>query len=259
MIAPSASRIVGKFPPDSWYPLEALPSAYTIVALAIDVSKITQDNLLKGQSMSGYRPPSSSWERPAQQVARAFIECLESADMERLCERASPSKAFHEIASRLKDDEALRSDVLLVKAHETRAAGQFQSSSDAAPPHGPISAWPHWFRSATDGVDMPLLYLLRSDSVAKLRAHLNSIKRYPTGREASQLKPQGKVRVWFVLRRDGSVVDLGIDESSNSMLLDDAARKTINRAAFTAFPEGSWSGANTHRFTADLEFIPASG
>ncbi|MFJ3048472.1 TonB family protein [Herbaspirillum chlorophenolicum] len=98
-----------------------------------------------------------------------------------------------------------------------------------------------------------------SQYVAKLRAHLNSIKRYPTGREASQLKPQGKVRVWFVLRRDGSVVDLGIDESSNSMLLDDAARKTINRAAFTAFPEGSWSGEHTHRFTADLEFIPASG
>ncbi|TWC68568.1 TonB family protein [Herbaspirillum sp. SJZ099] len=98
-----------------------------------------------------------------------------------------------------------------------------------------------------------------SQYVAKLRAHLNSIKRYPTGREASQLRPQGKVRVWFVLKRDGSVVDLGIDESSNSMLLDDAARKTINRAAFAAFPEGSWSGENTHRFTADLEFIPVSG
>ncbi|WP_432240454.1 TonB family protein [Herbaspirillum robiniae] len=92
--------------------------------------------------------------------------------------------------------------------------------------------------------------------VGKLRAHLNSIKRYPTGREASQLKPQGKVRVWFVLRRDGSVVDVGIDESSNSMLLDDAARKTINRATFAAFPDGTWPGEGTHRFTADLEFIP---
>lgn len=98
---------------------------------------------------------------------------------------------------------------------------------------------------------------IESQYVAKLRAHLNSVKRYPTGREASQLKPKGKVRVWFVLKRDGSVVDLGIDESSNSMLLDDAARKTINRAAFTAFPEGSWAGESTHRFTADLEFVPA--
>ncbi|UWE16866.1 energy transducer TonB [Herbaspirillum huttiense] len=92
--------------------------------------------------------------------------------------------------------------------------------------------------------------------VGQLRAHLNSIKRYPTGREASTLRPQGKVRVWFVLKRDGSVVDSGIESSSNSMLLDDAARKTINRAAFAPFPEDSYKGESTHRFTADLEFIP---
>lgn len=99
---------------------------------------------------------------------------------------------------------------------------------------------------------------VESQYVGKLRAHLNSIKRYPTGREASQLKPQGKVRVWFVLKRDGSMVDLGIEESSNSMLLDEAARKTINRAAFAAFPDGTWPGENTHRFTADLEFVPGA-
>ncbi|AON52580.1 energy transducer TonB [Herbaspirillum seropedicae] len=92
--------------------------------------------------------------------------------------------------------------------------------------------------------------------VGQLRAHLNSIKRYPTGREASTLRPQGKVRVWFVLRRDGSVVDSGIESSSNSMLLDDAARKTINRAAFAPFPDDTYKGESTHRFTADLDFIP---
>ncbi|QDD62936.1 TonB family protein [Herbaspirillum seropedicae] len=92
--------------------------------------------------------------------------------------------------------------------------------------------------------------------VGQLRAHLNSIKRYPTGREASTLRPQGKVRVWFVLRRGGSVVDSGIESSSNSMLLDDAARKTINRAAFAPFPDDTYKGESTHRFTADLDFIP---
>ncbi|WP_075256033.1 energy transducer TonB [Herbaspirillum camelliae] len=92
--------------------------------------------------------------------------------------------------------------------------------------------------------------------VGQLRSHLNSIKRYPTGREASTLRPQGKVRVWFVLRRDGSVVDSGIESSSNSMLLDDAARKTINRAAFAPFPDDTYKGESTHRFTADLDFIP---
>ncbi|WP_395822510.1 TonB family protein [Collimonas sp.] len=88
---------------------------------------------------------------------------------------------------------------------------------------------------------------------------MNSIKRYPTGREASQQKPQGKVKVWFVLKRDGSLVEQGIEESSNSMLLDDAARKTINRATFSAFPESSWAGEATHRFNAELEFIPGAG
>ncbi|WP_061542536.1 TonB family protein [Collimonas fungivorans] len=95
--------------------------------------------------------------------------------------------------------------------------------------------------------------------VSKVRAHLNSIKRYPTGREASQQRPQGKVKVWFVLNRDGSLVEQGIEESSNSMLLDEAARKTINRAAFPAFPESSWAGEATHRFSAELEFIPGAG
>lgn len=98
---------------------------------------------------------------------------------------------------------------------------------------------------------------LEAQYVAQLRAHLNSIKRYPTGREASQLRPQGRVRVWFVVRRDGSVVEQGIESSSNSMLLDDAARKTISRASFAGFPEGAFGAEATHRFTADLEFVPS--
>ncbi len=97
-----------------------------------------------------------------------------------------------------------------------------------------------------------------AEYIATLRAHLNRIKRYPTGREASQLRPQGKVRVWFVLRRDGSVVEVGLEQSSNSMLLDDAARKTINRATFAPFPEASWPDATSHRFSAELEFVPAA-
>ena len=97
-----------------------------------------------------------------------------------------------------------------------------------------------------------------ADYIATLHAHLNRIKRYPTGREASQLRPVGKVKLWFVLRRDGSVVEVGLEQSSNSMLLDDAARKTINRATFAAFPEASWAGETSHRFSAELEFVPAA-
>ncbi|MFT5588437.1 MAG: protein TonB [Bradyrhizobium sp.] len=97
-----------------------------------------------------------------------------------------------------------------------------------------------------------------AEYIATLHAHLNRIKRYPTGREASQLRPQGKVKIWFVLRRDGSVVDVGLEQSSNSMLLDDAARKTINRATFAAFPEASWADEASHRFSAELEYVPAA-
>jgi protein TonB len=97
-----------------------------------------------------------------------------------------------------------------------------------------------------------------ADYIATLHAHLNRIKRYPTGREASQLRPHGKVKVWFVLRRDGSVADVGLEQTSNSMLLDDAARKTINRATFAAFPEASWAGEASHRFSAELDYVPAA-
>jgi protein TonB len=102
----------------------------------------------------------------------------------------------------------------------------------------------------------PVAANLEGDYVAKVRGYLNASKRYPTGREASLQHPRGTVKVWFILRRDGSLVDSGIDESSNSMLLDDAARKTISRATYPAFPDSSWAGEATHRFTTELEFIP---
>lgn len=126
------------------------------------------------------------------------------------------------------------------------APQQTQPAAPPAPPSPPVPA-----RANPANVE--------AEYVARLRSHLNSIKRYPTGREASQQRPQGTVRVWFVLRRDGSVVDIGVEQSSNSMLLDEAARKTINRASFNAFPEHTWTGESTHRFTAELEFFPAAG
>ncbi|MFJ3057963.1 TonB family protein [Herbaspirillum sp. NPDC087042] len=138
------------------------------------------------------------------------------------------------------------------------SAAKPQPSAPATPSAAPVAtpAMPAAPAPLTPPAPPPSTANIESQYVAQLRAHLNSIKRYPTGREASQLRPQGRVRVWFVLRRDGSVVEQGIDSSSNSMLLDDAARKTINRASFTGFPDGAFGGAATHRFTADLEFVP---
>jgi protein TonB len=94
--------------------------------------------------------------------------------------------------------------------------------------------------------------------VASVRAYMNVIKRYPTGREASIQRPRGKARVWFVLGRDGRLVDAGIDESSDSLLLDRTALATVQRGGFPAFPETAWSGQNSRRFTVELEFVPTS-
>ena len=94
--------------------------------------------------------------------------------------------------------------------------------------------------------------------VTSIRGYLNSIKRYPTGREASIQRPRGKTRVWFMLSRDGRILEAGIDESSDSLLLDRTALATVQRGGFPPFPETAWSSQTSHRFTVELEFIPSS-
>jgi protein TonB len=112
----------------------------------------------------------------------------------------------------------------------------------AAPAPAPQSPPPH-------GVEN-----VEASYVAKLRAYLNSIKRYPTSREARQQRPRGKVRVWLDLARDGTLRGLGIEESSGSMILDGAAQSTVRQGTYPAFPEDMWSGAGTHRFAVTLEY-----
>jgi|SRR5450830_1568288 len=100
---------------------------------------------------------------------------------------------------------------------------------------------------------------VEAEFVARIRAYLNSVKRYPTGREASLARPEGSVKIWFVLRRDGSLVEMGIEESSNSGLLDEAARKSVSRGSFPAFPEQFKPGEQQHKFVVDLQFKPTGG
>ena len=97
---------------------------------------------------------------------------------------------------------------------------------------------------------------VESAYVISVRALLNANKRYPTGREASLQRPSGKAVVWFVLNRNGTLQDAGIDDTSNSILLDNAALSTVRRTSYTPLPEGSWPGQAQHRFTVTLEFVP---
>jgi protein TonB len=99
---------------------------------------------------------------------------------------------------------------------------------------------------------------LEGEYVGKVRALLNASKRYPTGRQASQQRPQGKVKVWFMVARTGSLVDAGVLESSNSNLLDDAALATVRRANYPPFPANTWPGQEQHKFVAELDFSPPS-
>jgi len=92
--------------------------------------------------------------------------------------------------------------------------------------------------------------------VVSVRSLLNANKRYPTGREASLQRPSGKAMVWFVLNRNGTVQEAGIEGSSNSILLDNAAVATVRRTSYTPWPEGSWPGQAQHRFTVTLDFVP---
>jgi protein TonB len=94
--------------------------------------------------------------------------------------------------------------------------------------------------------------------VVNVRALLNANKRYPTGREASLQRPSGKAVVWFVLNRNGTLQEAGIEGSSNSILLDNAALSTVRRTSYTPWPEGSWPGQSQHRFTVTLDFVPLS-
>lgn len=93
--------------------------------------------------------------------------------------------------------------------------------------------------------------------VGKVRAYLQSIKRYPTGREASLQRPTGTSMVWFMVRRSGELVEAGIESSSGSMLLDNAAVATVRRSIYPAFPDEVWPGKAQQRFTVELNFVPA--
>lgn len=102
----------------------------------------------------------------------------------------------------------------------------------------------------------PVTANLESNYIAVVRTTLNANKRYPTGREASLQRPAGKVKVWFVLMRNGALQESGIEESSNSIILDNAALATVRRTSYSPWPEGSWPSEIQHKFTVTLDFVP---
>jgi protein TonB len=119
------------------------------------------------------------------------------------------------------------------------------SAPDAQPsplPPGPPAAPP-----GRPPKDLEEAYL------AAIYQNLESIKRYPTDKEARIQQPQGTVRVRFVVARDGTLISVEIETSAGS-ILDHAAIATVKRGRFPPFPTEAWAGEATHSFVVPLEF-----
>ncbi len=95
-----------------------------------------------------------------------------------------------------------------------------------------------------------------AEYAGRLKALLNANKRYPTGRQASQQRPQGTVKLWFSLNRAGGLLEAGLLEGSDSNLLNDAALSTVRRSSYPPFAAELWPGQEQHRFTVDIDFLP---
>lgn len=89
-----------------------------------------------------------------------------------------------------------------------------------------------------------------------MHAQLDRAKRYPTGREASLMRPSGTSTVWVDVARDGTVAGRGLAQSSGAVLLDGMATSLVARTHYAALPADAWAGASTHRFRVSYRFAP---
>jgi protein TonB len=91
--------------------------------------------------------------------------------------------------------------------------------------------------------------------VSGLRAYLNSIKRYPTSREARQLRPQGIVKLKLEIDRAGQLLNATVEVSSGSLLLDNEALRTVRNGRFPAIPAEAFAGQVTKTFIVPVEYL----
>ncbi|RJL51289.1 energy transducer TonB family protein [Pectobacterium carotovorum] len=96
---------------------------------------------------------------------------------------------------------------------------------------------------------------LENSYAQALRAQLEQTKRYPTGRQASLERPEGRVEVWLEVDRTGRVIDSGISSKARSMLLNRAAQASLQSIKqVRTFPADAFAGQNTKRFLATFDY-----
>lgn len=91
---------------------------------------------------------------------------------------------------------------------------------------------------------------------AQIIAYLHSIKRYPTSRDARQLRPAGTVTLWLEIDRTGQLMDTGVEATSGSIVIDQQALRTVRSGRYPVFPQEAYQGQNQHRFLVQLEYVP---
>ena len=89
---------------------------------------------------------------------------------------------------------------------------------------------------------------------AELNRLVDGLKRYPTSREARSLRPQGTVRLWLEIDRQGQLLQAGLESSSGATLLDSEALRSVRQGRYPAFPAGAFEGTASRRFLVGIEY-----
>lgn len=97
---------------------------------------------------------------------------------------------------------------------------------------------------------------LEAEYIAKTRAEVERVKRYPMSKDARLMRPAGTVTVVFTLGRSGKLLAATVETSAGS-ILDRQALVTLHWAEFPPFPPGAWPGQAQHRFRVDINFKPS--
>lgn len=88
--------------------------------------------------------------------------------------------------------------------------------------------------------------------VQKVRQQIEQHKVYPA--LARKLDMSGTVEVFYVINRQGKLIDAGIAATSGSEILDKAALQAVRAAVFPPIPDDAWRGEAQKQFKTKLVY-----
>jgi periplasmic protein TonB len=88
----------------------------------------------------------------------------------------------------------------------------------------------------------------------RLKDLIESKKVYPTGRQASIERPEGRVEVCMSLNRNGELITSSMASRSGSIILDRAALRLVSSLSYPAFPSAAFSDDLERQFCVVLDY-----